>query len=45
MALATAFSGEILNTALTGGINQALQELLSQLAAKWPSPDFNRVLK
>ena len=46
MALATAFSAPVLNEALTTGINQGLQELVSQLlAGKAPPLDCTRALK
>ena len=45
-ALKTSFSGAILNDALTMGLNQGLQELLSQLLSKkFKGADFTRSLK
>ena len=45
-ALKTSFSGAILNEALTMGLNQGVQELLSQLLSKkFKGADFTRSLK
>ena len=45
MALITQFDGVQLNAALTNGLNQAIQELLSQVAAGYKELDWTRVLK
>jgi hypothetical protein len=45
MALITQFDGVQLNAALTNGLNQAIQELLSQVVAGYKELDWTRALK